>query len=264
MRTIQGTGTQSAERLLDLLAAFSSETVELTGQQLIARAGLTRSTGYRLLALLVERGFLCYDSTTRMYRPGGELARVGAIAQANTNVRHVALPIMRDLRDETGETVYLSILQDGHRVCVEQVESRHFLRHVMTVGRRRPLHSGATSKCLLAFLPGTQPEEWIRAADATGSLPVPAEGLLAVVREARRRGYTTSEGDVIGGVASVSVPVFNHAGACVAALTVSGPDTRVRERWDELIEKAVAAAREVSRAMGYSADGLPALYPVEG
>jgi DNA-binding IclR family transcriptional regulator len=239
-----------------LLDLFGLDHPALTLAQITEASGLPRATTHRLLSALRDLGYLHYDAATREFRLGYKLLERGYLVSEQIELRPVARPHMERLRDETGETVSLQVVDGDQGIYVEKVEPLAGFRLWTRVGMRRPLHAGCSMKVLLAHLPSDRIDQIIRC-----GLPVmtpltitdPARlrrDLLAI----RAKGYAVTFGESHEGVHGVAAPVRDHAGRVVASVSVLGPAPRIpRDRIAELIIKVARAAWEISRDLGYAA-----------
>ncbi len=239
---------------MNVLLCFRHETPQLSGAQIAALTGLPRSTTYRLAGYLVRRGLLAYDAQSRRYAPGFRLLELGSIAASEVELRRLAQPILAELREETGETVNVSVYHDDHRVCVEKLDSVHDIRGVIHVGKPYPLHAGAAGKVILAFLPDETVWEIIRRqglAPYTPRTQTEIGPLLRSLAEIRRAGVAVTESERVPGATGVSAPVFDRAGTVIASVTVSGPSFRFTPDRIEAYRRLVArAAERLTRAHG--------------
>ena len=149
----------------------------------------------------------------------------------------------------TGESAQLYVRSLDERVCIDAVESPSELRTIVPVGAALPLTKGSAGKLFLAW---TTPADHDRlTADLT---PTELARLDQQILTARRRGWAESVGEREPGVASVSAPIVGAHDALVAAISVSGPVSRLGRGGAKRHAPAVmAAARDVERALGYQA-----------
>lgn len=230
------TGAVSGVGVLDkavtILAFLSTDGPEsLAG--VVEGTELPRPTAYRLLSAL-EAHHLVARAGGR-YSLGLRLLGWGNKA-AGTNLVDAARPALAALGDETGESTQLYVREGDDRVCVASVERATGLRDTVPVGAVLPLARGSAGKALLAWA-----EDRGRYADLVGG---------PVLEEVRRRGWAESVAEREEGVASVSAPVFDALGTVNAAVSASGPISRLGERPGErLAERVVAAAREIEEAL---------------
>ena len=154
------------------------------------------------------------------------------------------------LRDAIGESVHLYVRQRDRRVCVAAVDGNYELRHFTEVGKPLPLSVGASGKLLLAFAEPRRPASGAsprggRAAHAARTEPRATE--RSARAQSRATGWSTSFGEREEGLAAAAVPIRNHAGDVVAALSVSGPTARLTaERFDDSAPELKEAAAEIS------------------
>src|SRR5574337_514232 len=143
---------RTVQKALGLLRLFVSHGPRLSFQDLATFSRLHRNSVYRLVDTLVEAGFLQGDGR-RIYRLGPVLATLGAIVEESRNVRSVALPMLQQLADETAESVQISVVDGDEVVFIEGIDSPQPVRHHIQLGKRQPLHAGASALVLLAYLP---------------------------------------------------------------------------------------------------------------
>ena len=234
----------------------------------IARAlRLPRSTTYRVLGVLVEHGFLERAADEHAYRLGYRVLSLAGMLTREDRLREVAFPLMRELRDATGESVNLNVAVGNHRVCIEKVDSVHDIREVSYIGLTTPLHAGASGKVLLAHFPSEHREAYLRNAELVQLTPntiVDRERLRDELDAIRARGYGTSQGERILGAVSISAPVYGLTGQVVAALTVSGPAFRFTpDAVQQALPRLLQAARHMSLRLGYLPARTPAGWDIE-
>jgi len=211
---------------------------------LVAATGLARPTAHRLAVALEAHGLVARDARGR-FRPGVRLLAWGARSVPGAEVLvDAAGPVLRRLRDATGESAQVYVRDGDGRVCVAAAERATGLRDTVPVGAVLSMDAGSGAKVLVAWSePGAE-----RAAGATEAVGAAGHafsaGELAAVR---RAGWAATVGEREPGVASVSAPVHDRSGAVVAALSVSGPVDRLGRRpGDRLAGVVVAAAAELT------------------
>jgi IclR family transcriptional regulator, acetate operon repressor len=256
---VDGGGTEAAGRVADVLLAFLDGPRSLGVSAIARRLDLSKAVVHRILQTLVQRGLLAPDPTSRGYLLGPAAAAVGARALRDSDLRTVAMPVLRELQRVTGETTTLSALVPGGRVYLDQVESTSEIKMTVELGRLFPLHAGSSSVCMLAFLPDDQIDAVLagpleRLTDRTLVDPRDLRQRLA---EVRRRGYASSEGERQAGAGSVAAPVFGLDGLVEGAISVCGPAARVdAAARDRFVPLLISAADSISRARGWRG-GLP-------
>ena len=248
---------ESLARGLSVLSSFSEERPVLSLTDISRRLQLNKTTTYRLLTTLESLGYLHRDQKTKLYRPALEVLRLGFVVLSGLEVREAAAPYLRHLADKVEETVNLAVLDNHEVVYIDRVGSKHMLNVYRPIGSRLPAYCTSTGKSLLAFLSQEQLEvalaatTWERRTENTIVTPDALKENLALVRG---RGFADSNGEMIPELRAVAAPVRQNNGQVVATVNISVPSHRVsyEKMIDELGPEAVAAAHQISQALGYS------------
>jgi len=243
-----GGGVQSVHRALDVLEALSASGGTASLSDLAAACGLPVPTLHRLASTLADRGYL-RQAPDRRYSLGSRLVPLGADAHALLGER--ALPVLRQLADQAGESANLAVLTAGRAEYVAQAPGRHTMRIFTEVGNRVALHCTGVGKALLAAVPPAQAAKLITAAPlaartaATITEPAALQTEIKLIRE---RGYALDEGEMEIGVRCVAVAI---PGTPPMAVSVSGPAARMTDDLvTDLVSALTAAARQLSRQFG--------------
>ncbi|HEY1918148.1 MAG TPA: IclR family transcriptional regulator [Streptosporangiaceae bacterium] len=238
-----------------LLKEFSGVDKQLGVTELATRLGLGKSTVHRLLATLADERLLERDEATGRYRLGLGIYELGAVVTAHVDLHEAAMPALISLRQRTGETVQVSVLDGLEVVYVERLDSPHTLRIFSRVGHRMPANATSSGKVLLAGLPSVTLEarlrQWQPVAMTLNTI-TDATALRAELRLVAKRGWAENveEGEV--GVASVGAPIRGIDGSVTAAISVAGPITRVKGASLRRFSGAVVeAANGISARLGY-------------
>jgi DNA-binding IclR family transcriptional regulator len=246
---------QSLQRGVRLLRVVAESPHSVTGVEAADRAGINRSTAWRLLATL-EREGLVEKGPDGRYQVGLRLFTFAAAAPwAGIALR--ARPILESLSASTNETAALAIAHGGGFEVLDQVDAPHVLS-VRWIGLRMPLLSTSIGKLILAALPQEQLEGYLRHPihpRTPRTLTHPAD-IRAELEEVRRTGIGTSLGDYEVGVNGVSAAARDAQGRPVAFVSVTGPEVRLPESRIHQIGPLVRdAAKELERALHlYDAD----------
>lgn len=246
--------TTSVERALRILKCFSMETPEWGISELSRKIKVSKSTVHRLVTSLQKEGFLMQNEVTQQYRLGLNILILSKIILRNMNLRTIAAPIMQELRDNTEETVGLSIIFNYSRLCIEKADSLLGIRRFIEIGEQLPLYTGAAGKLLLAY----QDEKFINhvlqetdlkpLTDKTITCPDQISKDLKIIKE---RGYCISLGEHVPDVNSISAPIWDHNNKVIACINISGPSFRlISEKIEEYRIPLLDAAANISRRMG--------------
>ena len=236
-----------------VLKAFTPNEREWGVTDLARRLGIAKSTAHRLLATLTDEGLLEQDSTTGRYRLGLIIFDLAAAAQS-VDLHEAVMAPMTDLRNRTGETVQVAVLDGREVVYVERLDSPNTLRLFLEVGRRNSAHSTGCGKALLAFLSPDQLERTLRNWKLSAKTPHTITDIATLrkdLADARRRGYSINRRESEAGVISVAAPIRDVSGRAVAAISVAGPAERLEPHELPLAQATIEAAALISRRLGY-------------
>lgn len=238
--------SQTLARGLEVLDCWLSDEVRELGVKDIAGwLGLPQTNAARLVATLVEAGYLAQNPETRRYRLGLRAYLLGLRADPAEELRRAAHGVLAELAQATGETVSMNVIDpatlDG--VCITSIDSPAQIKLTTRIGSVRPLFRGASRKVLLAFAtPHEQAQVLERAAVELSQQEYGR--LRSELDDIRRLGYAESEEELDAGAYAIAAPVRAHAGRLVAGVAVAGPLYRrtedSRTRLIALVQKAAA------------------------
>ena len=249
-----GSTLHSVSNAIRVLKSFSSTQREWGVSDLARRLGLSKSTVHRLLVTLTEEGMLDQDYDTGRYRLGLAMFDLAAAVPTQLDLHEAVQPPMTDLRNKTGETVQLAVLDGRQVVYVERMDSPNTLRMFLEIGRRNHAHCSGTGKALLAFSPRQRIEKLLEGWELqrrTEYTIVGHDALRAELDRIRERGYATNIHESEVGVMSVAAPVRDAGGATIAAMSVAGPAERMEALTREMAHATMEAAALASRRLGY-------------
>jgi IclR family transcriptional regulator, pca regulon regulatory protein len=222
--------SQSLERGLAVLCAFTPQRPTLGINELARELGLTRSTTHRYVSTLASLGFLEQDDGTRKYRLGPRVLDLGFSTLGSMDLREIAAPHLRRLTDATGYTSNLAIRDDTDVILIDRVRGlpgrHHNLEFSLHVGSRIPAYCSATGKVLLAFLPRPDLHRLVERIDVVqrGPRTVMEKGaLLAELEQVARTGLAVNDEELDRGLRSIAAPVRARSDEVVAAINVAIP-----------------------------------------
>ena len=231
----------------------------LTLDEITQLSGYKKTTCFRLLKTMRTLGLVEMNPAGKKYQYGPRLAALGLSALKNMDLRQAALPILKRLRDETGETINLTILNGLEILYVERVMSDYLVNVNVNVGDRLPVHCASMGKVILAYLPESQLEEIISSIDfaaKTENTIISKTALLKELEQIRVDGYAINDEELEKGLRAVAAPIFNYMGEAFAATNIAWTTGRHPERsaFTEYADKIVTAANQISRLVGHVPD----------
>jgi DNA-binding IclR family transcriptional regulator len=245
----------AAAKALLLLDAFTLHEPSLSLSALMERTGLPRATAFRLLATLEQCGYV--DKNGVDYSLGFKLFVLGNVVAEGLDLRRVAHPHLEALRDTTGETVQLAILEDWQIVHLDRAISHQSVAYMVSqVGTILPAYCTALGKALLAYQGEDMVDAWASTQELrrhTSTTITTADGLLEELRQIRRRGYSIDNEEREVGVRCIGAPVFDRDGTAIASISLGAPTERLPRtiQGSQVAMQVVATGLAISRELGY-------------
>lgn len=243
-------GTESADRVADVLLLFARSDTALGVTEIARLLGLNKTVVHRILQSLSARSLVRTAPHSSNYVLGAAAIGLGTHAWSQMDIRPIAAPVLRKLRTDTGETTTLSVLVGRERIYLDQYESPQEVKMVVEIGPKFPLHSGASSRAILAFLG----ESFEAEAAEQLSVLIPSLEISQFrvwLADVRCNGYAVSLNERNTGAASVAAPIFDSAGHVLGSISASGPVIRYSGHdHSAQIRLVVEAAHEITALLG--------------
>jgi DNA-binding IclR family transcriptional regulator len=242
-------------KVLLILEALQGSSAGLGLKGICDLTGIHKSTAHRFLQHLERERYLI-RTEAGAYLIGPRLSQMSVRGNQGAVLQAVARPILWELWKSTQETVNLAVLDRGTVLYADVIESPHEFRLSSRIGTRRSLHVTALGKALAAFLPAESLENILSSIAFQPATPRTIMNLLQFRQELqkiRRQGFAVDDEEAVQGARCVSAPILNSDREPIAAVSVSGPVTRVSPSQVPALAGAVnSAARAISAAMGFS------------
>lgn len=224
--------------------------------ELSAAMKLHKTTTHRIAHVLESRGLLRRSLDSNRYRLGLHLYDLGCQAMDHVNIRDEARPLMNRVVFEVGETAHLALLDRTEVLYIDRSEAQRSLTMSSKLGARNPVYCTALGKAILAHLPEQEVDQILTICRLEARTRNTITNVLALKQElktTRERGYALDNEEIEDGVRCIAVPVLNPNGRAIAAMSVSGPSSRiVPARFSLIGDTMRKAAYELSVRLGYS------------
>lgn len=245
------------QRGLQILHLFSSSSRGLTAKQVAIASRLPVSTVHRFLANLVSAGFLNRDAEG-MHCLGIACFSIGQAAAVQLDIRRLSLPYLRELNQQTRETVHLTVRHGLSAVYVEKLDSPEPLRIYSRIGASVPLHCTAVGKVLLAYLPPDEQQRILPQIELKRLTPNSVGNMQELKTElfrVRKNGHALDLEEHELHIRCVAAPIWDHTGSVQSSLSITAPAFRMPvSRLRQLAPQIQAAGLKISAEMGYRAN----------
>ncbi len=246
----------SLERVLLILETLAATPHGLTLMEIAGKLKIPKAGAFRIITTLLHHKYIQRNETTGKITLSRKILALGNSTICQYNMNEEALPFMRSLRDETGETVQLNTHIGCEGVVLEQVPSTHEIRIVVDPGTRFGLHCSAPGKAILAFMPEPERENIL------AQMPFPRRSPTTITNRkefreelarAREIGFAVDRAEgIVVGLHCVSAPVLDQSGYPVGALTITAPSVRMPVKdFPKVAISVMNHASQLSSKLGY-------------
>lgn len=252
---------RSVERVLDVLETLSREKSGLTLAQLSDQLKLHRSTVYRLLCDLRERGYVGKVGQSDRFTIGFRFVEMAGTYLENLELKSIARPYLLALSKQSGHTAFLACLNETEVVYIDKAEQPGSLRFYSIVGTHVPLHCTALGKAVLMCMSNSALGgvlKSIRLTPHTKNTLSTVDSLKADLARSRERGWTVDDCERHDDVRCVGAPILDIRRRPVAAISISDYAGKMTPDRVPLLGSLVnETAGEISRLMGFGGSSIP-------
>lgn len=249
-------------RALDILLYLAGRPGPVSGAAIMRDLGIPRSSGYHLLEVLTERGFVVHVRDRRTYGLGVSAFEVGSAYLRHGPLEMRARPVLKHLVAQVHETCHLGILHGAETLYLlrEHPTAADMAVTLTGIGVRMPAHLTASGRAILAHLPAAQVRGLFPSTRAfvnrTGEGPTSLPELRRVLQAERSQGWAEEVGLITPGLQSVAACAFDHTGHPCAAFSVTRRAEGSRTPATDLVRAVRSAAQQLTTALsGRPPDG---------
>ncbi len=243
---------QSVERAFLILDLLRDNRGSMGVSEIAHALDLSTTTTHRLLQALLIRKAVQQNPASRRYSLAPQMLLYGKAVLDQWDFIRSAHPMLGELSKSVRETVFMGVLDDFELVYVDHVDTHdHVLRMTPQLGRRQPCHCTALGKVLLAHVTSVELDEFFtqrKLEPITENTITRPEVLREELHRIGQQGYAVDREEVEIGICCVAAPIWGMRGHVLAAISVSGPSTRLMKNGLDsfLKDKVVETATEIS------------------
>jgi IclR family transcriptional regulator, KDG regulon repressor len=249
-------GVQSLNRMLDILEYVSEKRRPASLSEITGETGLPKSTASRMVSALEERGYISREKESGKIVPGLKILAIAGFIINSLDIVKAAGPFLRELSEKTGETVHLLASEKEFAVYIDKIEYPNTIKLDSQIGKRIPMHCTAAGKALLACRSEKEIKSYLEKAPlekfTKNTITDPAL-LLEEIEKIKKKGYSVDNVEYEENVRCVGAAVMDHSGAALAAISVSGPTIRIRQKDLPFFAGAVTeTSKNLSKSLGWT------------
>lgn len=241
----------SVDSALSILNLFF-EREELSANEIAKLISVSRSTAFRFMVTLENRGYVTKTANGK-YRLGMNVFSLGMLAYNRMELVSLAHPILMEVAEQTGETCHIAILDGGIRVIfIDKALGSSWLKMDTVLGQSYYAHCTGTGKAMLAYQSPEILNQYIRNTRFVQNTPnsiKDAQELLRVLEDVRYNGYACDNEEAECGLTCYAKPLLGAGGRPYAAISVSGPTTRMEKNKEEHLKRLESAINKISKTL---------------
>jgi DNA-binding IclR family transcriptional regulator len=228
-----GAQTPALDRALALLEMLGARPEGCTAADIRAGLGFSANLVFRLTKSLLAHGYIERLEGGSQYVLSRKLLTLSQPKREERSLVQLAGETMRWLRDVTGESAHVGVRSEHECIVLDRVVGPNPFKCYLEAGARGPLHTGAPGKVLLAWLPQAELAMILR------DMPMPRLTTRSItcrekfgrhLQQVRKQGYALDLGEGIEGHHCIGAPVLDGQQRPVAAVWITAPAPRLRER----------------------------------
>lgn len=244
----------SVDRALDILLILYNNGKEMGVSEIGRELELHKSTVHRTLATLEDKGFVHQNKENGRYWLGIKLYAMGLLVGEKLSLADLLKPYTKKLFDEFKEVINVSILDtdssDGYKsiVILKEVDNQKTLSVNPNVGSSSDVHVSSVGKSLLAFTEDLDIEKLKGVKKYTENTLTDIDEILEELEKVRKEGYSIDNEEQEIGLTCIGAPILGKDGYAIAAISMSGPSSRMRQNdFDLKIQRVKETAAEINR-----------------
>ncbi|MBU8878050.1 IclR family transcriptional regulator [Bacillus sp. FJAT-29790] len=246
---------KSVSRALDIIMLVSMRKGGLGVTEIANQIDINKSSVYRILSTLVQYGYVEQDKETGRYKLGYKFLEVSSKLLESIDLREEARPFLQELENETNEVIHLVVYDQGEVVYIEKLEGNETLRMHSKVGKRAPMHCTSVGKAILAHLPSSIVLDILERKGMpvhTDKTITDKETFLQELSSVRKSGFALDLEENEYGITCIAVPIFDHLGKVIAAVSISGTTMRMADdRLKQLQSRMIQIGSQISARLGH-------------
>ncbi|MEF2097961.1 IclR family transcriptional regulator [Bacillus sp. CFBP9009] len=246
---------KSVSRALDIITIVSLKKGGLGVTEISKQIDINKSSVYRILSTLVQYGYIEQDSETERYKLGYKFLEVSSKLLESIDLRSEARQYLQELENTTNEVIHLVVYDQGEVVYIEKLEGNETLRMHSKVGKRAPMHCTSVGKAILAYLPSNVVLNILEQKGMpmhTDKTITNKDDFLQELIQVRIKGYALDLEENEYGITCIAVPIFDHSGKVIAAVSISGPTMRMTDQRIDLLQlQMIQIGKKISTRLGF-------------
>ncbi|MDD3704901.1 MAG: IclR family transcriptional regulator [Clostridiaceae bacterium] len=242
---------ENALKIIDLL----SENGEMGISEISRALKVGKSTAFRLTSTLKSRGFVIQSASTEKYNLSTKFVRIGSSILAKYDLISIVRPYLQELSRKHGEATHLVVMEGQEIVFIDKVNSSNVsIQMHSRIGARMPAYCTGTGKLLLASNYMDSIDEYLDKTvltKHTDNTLTDKEDIKKELARIIKNGYSEDNEETEIGLYCFAAPIKNYMNKTIAAISISGPAARMKEKKEEIVGSIRQTADNISESIGW-------------
>jgi len=252
----KSTSINSVFKTFRLIESLREPNSEYSLTEITKKLDLSIGSAQRITNSLIVLGYLDKDKKTKKYRLTPKWLPIGFGVVASSEIRRIALPYLKNLYNETGESISLVIREKDEVIYLDRLIARDLIRFNIRAGLRMPLYSNSMGKAILAFLPDDERDGILQRTVLDNKSSLEAFNEFAIKQELdeiKQRGYVVHRVQLSGGALAIAAPILNPKGIPIAGFNIGmPPDTSMADdKFKRNAQLLLRTAGDISSEIGF-------------
>lgn len=248
---------QTLEKSIEVIELLSTDGFNggLGISELSNKLGIGKSTIHRILDTLLAYNFVEKCPESSKYRLGWKLFEIGNLVPQQRNLSNIDIGILQELCNKYKETVNLGVRVKDKVVIISRMEPKSSLIATHQIGSQEPLHATSMGKVLICQSSREELLELFGEGNFesfTRNTITNIDQLMVELEKIRQQNYSIDDEELCAGLSCIAMPVRNFNNEVIAAISVSGPTTRLNfTKIMSIKEGLEEASRKIAEYLGH-------------
>jgi DNA-binding IclR family transcriptional regulator len=245
------------EKGLEIIELLAEAQEPLSTRAIADRLGRSKGEIFRMVFVLVERGYLVRNSISDELSLSNRLFELGMRTPQSRQLMEVAVPAMERLSERTGQSSHLVVINRGETVVIATAAGGADVNFTLRLGYRRPALDSTSGQIIMAFQDEARRKRFIKESASLSRGKVDIAELIAGLDAIAERGYLIAESHDVVGVTDIGAPILGKHGRATASIVVPylnrhGSPPRHKNVLRDLLATSQGIADELGYVSGHS------------
>lgn len=238
------------EKGLEIIELLAETETPLSTRAIAERLGRSKGEIFRMVFVLVDRGYLTRDATTEELSLSNRLFELGMRTPRSRQLMEIAVPAMEILSEKTGQSVHLVVVNKGETVVIATASGTAEVSFTLRLGYRRPALDATSGQIVLAFQDAERRQRMISESKTLLQKPFPEAKLKRHLDEIAQKGYLVAHSHDVVGVTDIGAPIIGKHGRAIAAIVIPYLDRHgVAAEHERVLDALRATCRSISEGL---------------